>query len=206
MTDKIKTTANDYLKRVGITRAKLSREESLRCGFIFGLWTFYNHTDVIELDFLQKCFKKIGLNPTDIVEASNTYEKHKKVIDTLETERNNLDIWFDIGFWTFVYTRALGYDNFAADTETARSLIRTDETIRKAGSNLIEALIKVGWSPDKIEKFNLEKFIPFLHEGDLRKWVENPNMAVMSDLCYEARTIDKENNSDNRENRIISAL
>lgn len=206
MEENIISNSKTYLKNAGLLHARLTMEESLRSGFIFGLWTFNYCTEVLQLDFLQVCLNKIGLELKDISAIEDQFQKNKAVTDILAKERKNLDTWFDIGFWTYCYTRALGHDNFAFDTDTARNLIRTDPTIRKTGSFFIECLIKIGWSPDKVENFNLEKLIPFLYEPDLRKWVGHPNMAVMTDLVYEAQQADKEFKTEPKNNRILLAI
>lgn len=68
------------------------------------------------------------------------------------------------------------------------------------------ALQDIGWPNDKIESFHNEKLVPFLYEQSLRKWVGDPNMAVMFDLEYEAKELDKVDQQDNSESRIKLAI
>jgi hypothetical protein len=74
------------------------------------------------------------------------------------------------------------------------------------GSNLVATLMDIGWSPDEAESFYLEKIIPFLYDPGLRKWVDNPNMAVMSDLRHKAKATDSALALDSDPKRVVGAV
>jgi hypothetical protein len=203
----LKDTSRKYLQTLGVVNTRVTHEDSLRCGFIFALWT-NNHLDenTLQLDFLKSTFDKIHLNLDDLTNIDDNKEKFKKVCEMLSNEHKGLDLWFKLGLWTHIYTWLLGHDYSATDTQTARNLISENTDIRKAGSNFIGSLQDLGWSTDKIDTYNLEKLIPFLSENGLRKWVGHPDMAVMSDLRYEAKQLDIEIIGDTKEKRFSLAI
>lgn len=194
--------ARGNLVRLGILNPKLTRQETLRSGFIFGLWTRKGMQDVDNLDILRKSLSKINLTLDKLQEQQDDKSRYNLLTGELLKERKDLKYWFDIGLWTYIYTWLLGQDYYETTTEQVRKLLLEDSDIRKASSNLIGALQDIDWSPDKIEDFHNDKFVPFLYEQSLRKWVGNINMAVMSDLEHEANELDKIDKQDNSESRI----
>lgn len=203
----LKATSRKYLQTLGVVNTRITHEDCVRCGFIFALWTRNNlDEEALQLDFLKATLEKINLSLDSLAKTGDNNAKYKMVTELLSNEHTGLDLWFKLGLWTYIYSWLLGHDYDAHDTETARSLIRENVDIRKAGSNFIGVLQDLGWSPDKIETFNLEKLIPFLSENGLRKWAGHPDMAVMSDLRYEAKQLDLEIISDTKAKRISLAL
>ncbi len=202
----VKKNVRSELVKLGVVDSKISCEESLRSGFIFGLWTRHAMKEVQEVDYLEVFFKKIGVDIEELRKLENDTERLELLTEVLSNEKNEFKLWFKVGLWTYIYTWLLGHDYHATETEAARSLISENPDTRKAGSNFIGNLQDLDWSPDKIESLNLDKIIPFLWEEGLRKWAGNPDMAVMSDLRYEARLLDLKAKEDNTEIRVKSAL
>jgi hypothetical protein len=205
---------NKFVK-FGVVDSKTTREEILRSGFIFGAWTRSEMTGLWsvreideskELEYLENFLEKIGIKLEELRNLENDTKRLEIISESLAKQKDEFKFWFKLGLWTYLYTWLLGFDYNATETEEARYLIRENTDIRKAGSNFIGCLQDLDWSPDKIETFNLEKMIPFLWENDLRKWVGHPDMAVMSDLRYEAKVLDKKDKEDNSESRFKLAL
>jgi hypothetical protein len=190
------------LVRLGILNPKLTRQEILRSGFIFGLWTRQGMQDVQELDTLHKTLFKINVTLDKLKNYEDDKRRYDYLTSELNKERVDLKSWFNIGLWTYIYTWLLGHDYYETSTEQVRKLVLENTDVRKAASNLAAALQDIGWSNDKFEVFHNDKFVPFLYEQSLRKWVGDPNMAVMFDLEFEAKELDKVDKQDNSESRI----
>jgi hypothetical protein len=201
-----KKNVHSKLVKLGVVDSKVNCEESLRSGFVFGLWTRYEMKEVQEVDYLESFLKKVGVDIEELRKLENDTERLELTTEVLSKQKNEFKLWFKVGLWTYIYTWLLGHDYSATETEEARLLIQENIDIRKAGSSFIVCLQDLDWSPDKIESFNLDKLIPFLWEEGLRKWTGNPDMAVMSDLRYEARLLDLKAKEDNTESRVKSAL
>lgn len=84
--------------------------------------------------------------------------------------------------------------------------MREDDEVRKMGSNILATLIDIGWSPDDAETFYVEKVVPFLYDPGHRKWVDNPEMAVMSDLRHKAKELDSQLSQDSDSKRVTGAV
>jgi hypothetical protein len=69
--------------------------------------------------------------------------------------------------------------------------------------NLAGACEDLGWAPERIETFFVEKVAPFLWEANLRKWTFDSNMAVMSDLRHEASESDRKNEPPGASKRMV---
>ena len=114
------------------------------------------------------------------------------------------DAWLRAGIGVFTNTALLGFDLVATSDAEGRAVLARDD-VRNTGAILISALEDLGWSPDLIEPFFLEKIVPHLHEKSLRKWVFALNMAVMSDLRSIASEADKANAVSTGEERAVGA-
>lgn len=200
MTNKKKVRGD--LVRLGIFNSKFTRQEILRSGFIFGLWTRKDMQNVEELDTLSKTLAKVNIQLDTLMTLENDKTRYNYVTSELVKEKTDLKFWFNIGLWTYIYTWLLGHDYYETTTEQIKKLLFENTDVRNAASNLAAALQDIGWSNDKVENFHNEKFVPFLYEPSLRKWVGDPNMAVMFDLEYEAKELDKVDKQDNSESRI----
>ncbi len=201
MTSNEKKVRGD-LVRLGILNSKFTRQEVLRSGFIFGLWTRQDMQEVEGLETLSKTLAKINISLDNLRVLEDDRGRYNSLTNELAKEKKDLKFWFNIGLWTYIYTWLLGHDYYENATEEVRKLLLDNPDIRKAGSNLMGALQDIGWSNDKIENFHNEKFVPFLYEHSLRKWAGNLDMAVMFDLEYEAKELDKIDKQDNSESRI----
>ena len=201
MTNNSKKVRGD-LVRLGVLNSKFTRQEILRSGFIFGLWTRTGMQDVENIDSLSETLAKINLPLANLQKLEDDKSRYSYVTCEFAKEKTDLKFWFNIGLWTYIYTWLLGHDYYEKTTEKVRELLLQNADIRKAASNLAGALQDIGWSNDKIETFHNEKIVPFLYEQNLRKWVGNLDMAVMFDLEYEAKELDKVDKQDNSESRI----
>jgi hypothetical protein len=190
------------LVRLGILNAKVSRQEILHSGFIFGLWTRQGMQQVEELNFLTLTLNKIDFKLEDLQNLNTDKERFELVTNSLLKERGDLKYWFALGLWTYIYTWLLGHDYYENTTESVRKILLENTDIRKASSNWCASLQDLKWSNDSIETFHNEKLVPFLYEPSLRKWSGNVNMAVMTDLEYAARQLDDTDKQDNSESRI----
>ena len=114
------------------------------------------------------------------------------------------DAWLRAGVGVFTNTALLGFDLVATSDSEGRAVLARDD-VRNTSAILISALEDLGWSPDRIEPFFLEKIVPHLHERTLRKWVFALNMAVMSDLRAIAVEADKANALSTGEERAFAA-
>jgi hypothetical protein len=197
--------ADKLLKSVGVVQTRLKYEETLVAGFAYGLWWKYAPRPTADLDKLSAFLGVIGITFADLNELPSDRERLNQIAEKLEAERSGLQHWFKLGLWTFGNTWLLGANRFADDTESVRSLIREDDDVRKMGGNLLATLIDIGWSPDDAETFYVEKLVPFLYDPGHRKWVDNPEMAVMSDLRHKAREIDAQLSQDNDSKRVTGA-
>lgn len=146
----------------------------------------------------------IGVQPhsDDVVDTSS--QGFKKIRDALERVSKEHEAWFRAGMYTFSVTWQLGFELVALSTEEARATLQRDD-VKKITSNLAGAFEDLGWAPDRIETFFVEKVAPFLWEENLRKWTFDLNMAVMSDLRHEAAEGDKKNEPSGAKKRMVLA-
>ncbi|WP_278380107.1 hypothetical protein [Chryseobacterium arthrosphaerae] len=200
---------NEFLKKMKILSPEMNRQESLKIGFIFAFISVHSLTDGEEVEELSSNLERLKLSFDDLNNIHDLRERHNVIVDALKKEHGNREVWFNVGFWLFMYTWVLGRNNFALTTETVRDLLSNDKDIRKCGATLIEYLIEIRWTPDKIEEFNLNHLIPFLWDDRSRKYVGNIHMVPMSVLLHEAREKDIEDgvNSDTGKSiEVIKAL
>lgn len=92
------------LVRLGILNPKLTRQETLRSGFIFGLWTRKGMQDVEELDILSKTLSKINVTLDKLKNYEDDKTRYSHLTNKLIKERVDLKFWFNIGLWTYTYT------------------------------------------------------------------------------------------------------
>lgn len=197
---------DQFLKKIKVLDQVWNRQESLKVGFTFAFIATYGLTEGEEIDELNKKLRKLNLSFDSLNYIQDLKQRHDKIIESLKKENTDRDTWFNIGFWLFMYTRALGRDNFAASTEMAQDLLKHDKVIRKCGATLIEYLMEMGWSPDKVEKFNLNHLIPFLWDEGLRKYVESIHMVPVSVLLHEAKKSDQLDEKNSDTNRGVDAI
>jgi len=198
-------TADKALKSVGIVQSRLHYLETLDCGFAFGLWWKYHPRPIEGQERLASLLSHIGLSLDHLRSLTSDRERLARISEKLEQERPGLQHWFKLGMWVFANTWLLGSERYADTTESARSLIREDSEVRAMSSNLVGCLQDIGWSPDNYENFYVEKVVPFLYDPGHRKWVDNPSMAVMSDLRFKAQALDAELGKDGDSKRFTSA-
>ena len=198
-------TADKALKSIGIVKSRLRHEETLDCGFVFGLWWKYDPRPTEGLERLASFFALIGLSLERLRSLSGDRERLALISEKLEQERPGLQYWFKLGLWVFSNTWLLGSERFADTTESARSLVREDPEVRAMGSNLIGCLQDIGWSPDDCEHFYVERVIPFVYDPGHRKWVDNLSMGAMSDLRFKAKALDAELGKDSDSKRVTGA-
>jgi hypothetical protein len=193
------------LKSIGVVQSRLKHETVLVAGFAFGLQWKYAPRPTAKLDELVGLLGKLKLSLEQLRDLANDRERLNVVSERLLSERPGLEHWFKLGLWVFACTWILGSERYAPDTDTAQALLREDVEVRKACSSLLAALIDIGWSPDDAEKFYLDKVVPFLYDNDHRKWVDNPDMGVMSDLLHKAKQLDSQLSQDSDTRRITGA-
>jgi hypothetical protein len=177
----------------------------LLAGFAFGLRWKHAPRPTANLDQLVTLLTELKLPLEKLDALEDDRERLNAVSEKLRNERPGLEHWFKLGLWTFACTWILGSERYAPNTDTARALLREDDEVRKACSNLLGTLIDLGWSPDEAEKFYLDKFVPFLYDDGHRKWVDNPDMGVMSDLRHKAKQLDSQLAQDSDARRLTGA-
>lgn len=197
--------ADKVLKSAGVVQSRLKYDETLVAGFAFGLWWKHAPKATANLDKLSDFLAAIGTSLAEIAALPSDRERLNHVSEKVEAERSGLQHWFKLGLWVFGNTWLLGANRFADSTDSARSLIREDDEVRKMGSNLLGTLMNIGWSPDDAENFYVEKLVPFLYDPGHQKLVDNPDMAVMSDLRHKARQLDSQLSQDSDAKRITGA-
>jgi hypothetical protein len=197
--------ADKLLKSAGVVQTRLKYEETLVAGFAFGLWWKYAPRPTVDLDRLSAFLGAIGIAFSDLNALPNDRERLNLIAERLDAERSGLQHWFKLGLWTFGNSWLLGANRFADDTEAARGLMREDDEVRKMGGNLMATLMDIGWPPDDAETFYVEKLVPFLYDPGHRRWVDNPEMAVMSDLRHKARELDAQLSGDSDSKRVTGA-
>jgi len=197
--------ADKALKSAGIVQTRLQYEETLDSGFAFGLWWKYDPRPTEGRDQLAAFLSRIGVSFEQLRALPSDQERLALVADKLAQERPGLQHWFKVGMWVFANAWLLGSARYADTTESARELMREDREVRGMSSNLMGCLIDIGWSPDEAENFYVGKLIPFLFDPGHHKWVDNPSMAVMSDLRFKAKAIDTEKAKDNDSRRVTGA-
>ena len=193
------------LKSAGVVQTRLKYDDTLVAGFAFGLWWKYAPRPTADFDKLSAFLAAIGTSFADLNALPSDRERLNLIAGKLEAERSGLQHWFKLGLWTFGNSWLLGADRFADDTDSARSLMREDDEVRKMGGNLLATLTDIGWSPDDAETFYVEKLVPFLYDPGHRKWVDNPGMAVVSDLRHKAKELDSQLSQDSDSRRVTGA-
>ena len=198
-------SADKVLKSAGVVQSRLKYDETLVAGFAFGLQWKYSPKATAKLDDLSSFLTAIGTSLAEIEALPNDRERLNRVSEKVEAERSGLQHWFKLGLWIFGNTWLLGANRFTDDTDSARNLMREDDEVRRMGGNLLSTLIDIGWSPDDAENFYVEKLVPFLYDPGHRKWVDNPDMAVMSDLRHKAKQLDSQLSQDSDAKRVTGA-
>ncbi|MBF8277641.1 MAG: hypothetical protein HW390_2714 [Candidatus Brocadiaceae bacterium] len=132
-------------------------------------------------------------------------ENYKGIRDSLSEITPEHEVWFRGGFHLFNVTALLGFDLVALSTEESREILARAD-VKKITSNFAGVFEDLGWKPDRIKTFFIERVAPFMWEPSLRKWVFDSNMAVMSDLLHEAGESDKKNEPPGLWERIIPAI
>ena len=199
-------SADNVLRSAGIVQSRLRFEETLACGFAYGLWWKNEPRPSEGIEKLEAFLLKIGLSFLQLRVALGDLERLAIVCDKLNKERAGLGNWFKLGLWVFANAWLLGSARYVNTTEAARELVREDSKVRAMGSNLIGALEDIGFSPEECEDFYVQKLVPFLYDEGHRKWVDNPSMAVMSDLRFKARSLDVELGKDSDGQRAKGAI
>ncbi len=198
-------TTDKALKSAGIVQSRLRYEETLENGFAFGLWWKYDPRPSEGQEQLSAFLSRINLTTDGLRALDGDCARLAVISEKLEQERAGLQHWFKLGLWLFGNTWLLGSERYADTTESARDLIRDDLEVRAMGSNFIGCLQDIGWSPEDCENFYVDKIVPFLYDPGHRKWVDNPAMAVLSDLKFKAKALDAELSKDSDTKRIIGA-
>lgn len=198
-------TTDKVLKSAGILQSRLRYEETLENGFAFGLWWKYYPRPSKGEEQLATFLSRINLTKDKLRAFDSDRVRLDTISEKLERERVGLQHWFKLGLWLFANTWLLGSEQYADTTESARALVRDDLEVRAIGSNLMGCLQDIGWSPEECENFYIEKIVPFLYDPGHRNWVDNPAMAVLSDLKFKAKALDADLNKDSDTKRITGA-
>ncbi len=97
------TVENDVqskLVKLGVVDSKINCEESLRSGFIFGLWTRYEMREVQGFDYLESFLNNINVEIEELNKLENDTERLELITEVLSKQKNEFRLWFKVGLWT----------------------------------------------------------------------------------------------------------
>ena len=193
------------LQQTGLAEKRITCEEALLGGFLFAKCHHMTADFVMVGERLDTLLRKasVQLQMERLHESPDAYKR--EVQEAIQQENSVAATYFDLGFSCYAVTLAFGTYPIPSSDAEARNAIASDRTLRKPGGWFLGALQDAGLSPDEVERFYLEKIVPWLYEEGLRRWVGHEDMAVMSDLRFMAARPDKDAAADSPRSRLRDA-